>query len=56
VIARQGVITLRGPVDKLGLFRSLFERADAIEENNDYSAAKDETVIHDALKDMSAVK
>ena len=25
---RQGTITLRGPVDKLGLFRPLFERAD----------------------------
>ncbi len=54
--AKQGVITLRGPVDKLGLFRPLFERADAIGDNNDYSAAKDETVIHDALKDMGAVK
>lgn len=54
--ARQGVITLRGPVDKLGLFRPLFARADAIEESNDDSATQDETIIHDALKDMGAVK
>ena len=29
--AQQGTVTLRGPVDKLGLYRPLFARADEIE-------------------------
>ena len=56
VFAKQGSVTLRGPVDKLGLFRPLFERADAIEEKGSTSAAEDAVIIHDALRDMGAVK
>jgi len=56
VFARQGNVTLRGPVDKLGLFHPLFERADAIEAQGTTSASEDAAIIRAALRDMGAVK
>ena len=50
--ARQATITLRGPVDKLGLFVPLFARADAIDEGQPAPADKDDAVIAAALADM----
>ena len=56
VFAKRGAATLRGPVDKLGLFHPLFARADAIEERGTTSTTEDAAIIHDVLKDMGAVK
>jgi hypothetical protein len=53
--AQQGTITLRGPVDKLGLFRPLFAHADALELGA-ATHANNEPVIRDALRAMGAVK
>ncbi len=50
VFAKQGSATLRGPVDKLGLFAPLFEQADAIETGN--GAGDNATVIREALREM----
>ena len=50
VFERQGSATLRGPVDKLGLFQPLFAQADEIEAG---SASEDNAkVIREALKEM----
>lgn len=51
----EGSVTLRGPVDKLGLFRPLFAHADAIREQGGLAAAKNEEVIEAALRDMGAL-
>jgi hypothetical protein len=52
--AAQGTITLRGPVDQLGLFMPLFAHAEAIAAGN--AAATDtDTVIHEALRAMGAL-
>lgn len=56
IFAGQGGVTLRGPVDKLGLFRPLFARADEIEEQGGASRADDEKIIRDALRDMQALQ
>ncbi|HEX6722878.1 MAG TPA: DUF6607 family protein [Burkholderiaceae bacterium] len=54
--AQQGTVTLRGPVDKLGLYRPLFERADAIEAQRPDAKPADERdserLIRAALVDM----
>lgn len=52
--ARQGVITLRGPSDKLGLFVPLFAHADSIAAG----AAKDDddAVIEAAFRDSGAIR
>jgi hypothetical protein len=55
---REGDVTLRGPVDKLGLFVPLFERADEIaahptERGNQ---ARNKQVIAEALKQMGAIE
>ena len=51
--ARQETITLRGPVDKLGLFVPLFARADEIDEGRPPPADEDDAaVIAAALSDM----
>jgi hypothetical protein len=52
--AKQGTVTLRGPVDKLGLFRPLFARADEIEAKG--AAGDDTKIIRDALRDMGALQ
>jgi hypothetical protein len=50
--AQKGLVSLKGPVDKLGLFAPLFERADAIEEKPRKLNKEDQRVITDALKAM----
>jgi len=52
----QGTITLRGPVDKLGLFQPLFARADEIAEKGTPPNAADDKLITNALRDMGALK
>lgn len=54
--ARQGSITLKGPVDKLGLFMPLFNRADEIVEKSNSSPEADTSAINAALRDMGALK
>lgn len=55
---RDKVVTLKGPVDKLGLFVPLFARADEIAEqpNEQSDKTKNDDVIRSALKDMGALK
>jgi len=53
--AKQGTITLRGPVDKMGLFMPLFEQADNIESGKS-TASESEPIIRDALKKMGALQ
>jgi hypothetical protein len=55
---RDNVVTLRGSVDKLGLFVPLFERADEIaaQAGEQANAAKNSEAIRSALKDMGALK
>jgi hypothetical protein len=54
--AKQGSITLRGPVDKLGLFMPLFARADEIADKKTPVTDADAAVIDTALRDMGAIK
>jgi hypothetical protein len=56
IFVEQGEVTLKGPVDKLGLFHPLFAQADAIAEQGEAANAQNETVIRDALKDMGALR
>jgi hypothetical protein len=51
--ASKGTVTLKGPVDKLGLFRPLFARADQIERGTNPSS-DDAAVIRKAIDDMKA--
>jgi hypothetical protein len=55
---KERLVTLRGPVDKLGLFMPLFARADEIAErpNEQSNTAKNNEVIRSALKEMGALK
>ena len=46
VFAKQGEVTLKGPVDKLGLFHPLFAQADAIAEQGEAANAQNETENH----------
>ena len=51
--ARDPTVTLRGPVDQLGLFVPLFARADDIDEGKPAAAGRDDAaVIADALSAM----
>jgi hypothetical protein len=54
--AQQGTVTLRGPVDKLGMFMPLFERAGRIEESGKPSTDEDAGVIRAALADMGVYR
>jgi hypothetical protein len=54
--ARQGTITLKGPVDKLGLFMPLFNRADEIIEKKNSTPEADSAAINAALREMGALK
>lgn len=54
LFAKQGSATLRGPVDKLGLFEPLFARADEIADGRKPSD-DDGKVIRQALHDMGAL-
>jgi len=51
---QQGTVTLRGPVDKLGLFMPLFERADQIEAKGVAAGDDDAKLIREALSGMRA--
>ena len=55
VFTDRGTVTLRGPVDKLGLFQPLFAHADAIAEHGAPASKKNAEVIESALKAMGAV-
>ena len=55
VFAERGTVTLRGPVDKLGLFQPLFAHADAIAEQGAAASKKNQEVIEAALKGMGAL-
>lgn len=55
IFAKQGEVTLKGPVDKLGLFMPLFAHADAVVEQGVAENAQNQTVIRKALKDMGAL-
>jgi hypothetical protein len=54
--AQQGTITLRGAVDKLGLFKPLFARADEIEAGAGSAGDEDARVIRAALSEMGAIR
>jgi hypothetical protein len=50
--AKHGTITLKGPVDKLGLFRPLFEHADKISSGEVIGPEINAAVIREAMKNM----
>ena len=52
MFAKQGSVTLKGPVDKLGLFQPLFARAGEIEEQGRRANKDDDRAINDALQAM----
>ncbi|MBB6094188.1 hypothetical protein HNQ60_003069 [Povalibacter uvarum] len=52
VFASQGSATLKGPVDKLGLFKPLFARADEIEAQGKSEPEANEKIIREALGEM----
>jgi len=54
--AQQATITLRGAVDKLGLFAPLFARADEIEAGGPSTGDADAGLIRAALSDMGAIR
>ncbi len=56
IFVSQGNVSLKGPVDKLGLFKPLFEQADAIQQGRSSAGKKSEAVIEAALEDMGASK
>jgi hypothetical protein len=56
IFASKGEVTLKGPVDKLGLFQPLFAQADAVAEQGAAASANNAAVIRDALKEMGALR
>jgi len=56
LFVKQGEVTLKGPVDKLGLFHPLFAQADEIVEKGATAGADNQTVIRNALKNMGALR
>lgn len=55
IFAQQGEVTLKGPVDKLGLFHPLFAHADTLVEQGAAANAHNAVVIRKSLKDMGAL-
>ena len=55
IFVKQGEVTLKGPVDKLGLFHPLFAQADEIVEKGSAASSQNQTVIRNALKNMGAL-
>lgn len=55
IFVKQGEVTLKGPVDKLGLFHPLFAQADEIAEKGAAASSDNQTVIRNALKAMDAL-
>ena len=56
VFSKQGEVTLKGPVDKLGLFHPLFAQAEAIAEKGAAASEQNATVIRKALENMGATR
>lgn len=56
VFAKRGEVTLKGPVDKLGLFHPLFAQAQAVAEQGAEASERSPTVIRDALENMGAIR
>jgi hypothetical protein len=56
VFSKQGEVTLKGPVDKLGLFHPLFQQADAVAEQGESASKQNSTVIQNALENMGAIR
>src|SRR5690606_1568264 len=56
IFARQGEVSLQGPVDRLGLFMPLFAQADALIAQGERASARNADVIHDALSAMGALR
>jgi hypothetical protein len=55
LFASRAVVTLRGPVDQLGLFQPLFAHADLIESQGPAVNARNDEVIRSALQAMGAL-
>ncbi|WP_129775151.1 DUF6607 family protein [Peristeroidobacter soli] len=55
IFVKQGEVTLKGPVDKLGLFHPLFAQADEVAEKGETASSQNLAVIRNALKDMGAL-
>jgi len=55
IFVKQGEVTLKGPVDKLGLFQPLFAQADEVAEKGEAASSQNQTVIRKALKNMGAL-
>ena len=55
VFASKAAVTLKGPVDKLGLFQPLFEQADAIAEQGASASARNREIIDASLRNMGAL-
>jgi len=55
IFVKQGEVTLKGPVDKLGLFQPLFAQADEVAEKGEAASSQNQIVIRNALKDMGAL-
>lgn len=56
IFVKQGAVTLKGPVDELGLFHPLFAHADVLVEQGASAQARNASVIRKALKDMGALR
>jgi hypothetical protein len=56
VFNKQGEVTLKGPVDKLGLFHPLFAQADAVAKQGAAASERSPAVIREALKNMGAIR
>jgi hypothetical protein len=54
IFTKHGEVTLRGPVDKLGLFMPLFAHADQIAQGAPGAGAKSAAAIDAALREMGA--
>jgi len=55
IFQERGSVTLRGPVDKLGLFMPLFAHAEAVAEQGKVASKKNQEVIESALKGMGGL-
>ncbi len=55
IFVKRGEVTLKAPVDKLGLFQPLFAQADEVAEKGEAASSQNQTIIRNALKDMGAL-
>lgn len=55
IFVSKGEVTLKGPVDKLGLFHPLFAQAEQVAANGAAARSQSQTVIRKALQDMGAL-